>query len=281
MAQHADGAAGGAGAGDARGRKAGGGVRGAPRGRQAGGWGRRGQRPGRRTPALDLAARPPRPSWGPSPRMRTGLRAAAAQMPGDSCARPRRSHLAPPAHVGTAPGTGGGSSACHLPCHPRGAAGTRPLQMRRAQGPSALPRRRAAPSDAPPPLQRHPARAICRPWSRARPGGRDPGASPAAPRARRAQHWASRRSPSWCCVTPPGRTRAWGEAGGGEGAEGGGPLTPRGAREEPPGSCSPEVSALGLLSPVQAPVRPPPVPLRPGCPVPHPPPCRQTPQVGP
>lgn len=120
--------------------------------------------------------------WTPGP--------AWAQMPGDSCARPRGSHLAPPAHVGTAPGAGGGSSACHLPCHPRGAAGTRPLQMRRAQGPGAPPRRRARVRPGPrhltppPPIRPHPARAICRPWSRARPRGRDLGASPPPPQVR-------------------------------------------------------------------------------------------------
>lgn len=81
--------------------------------------------PRRRHPAL------PEEPW---PRMRTGG-------PARQLRRPLGSHLAPHARVGTAPGTGGGSSTCHLPCHSRDAAGTRPLQMRRAQGPSTFPRR--------------------------------------------------------------------------------------------------------------------------------------------
>lgn len=62
----------------------------------------------------------------------------------------------------------------------------------------------AAPSDAPAPSQPHPARAICRPWNRARPGAQDLGASPAAPQVRRAHRWARPRSPPLVLGDAPG-----------------------------------------------------------------------------
>lgn len=160
-----------------------------------------------------LPTRPRRPSPQERTRARALAPAKAAPLRADSCEH-RGSHLSPPARVGTAAGTGGGSSACHLPCHPRGAAVTLPLQMRRTQSSPHFPG--AAPSDAPHLPRPYPTpAAIWRQWRGARPRAQG---QAGAPIPSRGHHVPKPRGPA------TSRCGCWaGNAGWGVGREPAGP----------------------------------------------------------